>query len=200
MPGDEIGGELAALMRSADPADPGAAERLFSLLYAELRRLAEHHLRQGGGGISLGTTSLLHEAYLNISERGGVEFPDRSRFLAYASRAMRGLVIDYARARRTLKRGAQFEITLSGNEIPVGGTDDQAERLERLDEALNGLAALNPRLSELVDLHYFCGFTYLEIAELRGVSDRTVKRDWEKARLLLYKTLHQGDLPPDPGE
>jgi RNA polymerase sigma factor (TIGR02999 family) len=187
------------MIRLADQADSGAAEKLFAALYAELHRLAEHHLRRGGSALSLGTTTLLHEAYLNIAGREGVDFPDRGRFLSYASRAMRGLVIDYARARRAIKRGAQFEITLTGDEIPAGSRGDDAEHLGHLGDALDRLAGLNPSLSELVDLHFFCGFTFLEIAEFRGVSDRTVKRDWQKARLLLYGELGGADTTRGTG-
>jgi RNA polymerase sigma factor (TIGR02999 family) len=173
------------------PADAG--EAFFASLYNELHRLAEHHLRRGGSGLSLGTTTLLHEAYLNIAGREGVAFTERGRFLAYASRAMRGLVIDYARSRRAIKRGTQFEITLTGDAVPNGSSNADADHLVHLSEALDRLAVLNPALSELVDLHFFCGFSFLEIAEFRGVSDRTVKRDWKKARLLLYDRLKQGE-------
>jgi RNA polymerase sigma factor (TIGR02999 family) len=181
--------DLKNLLRLADQSDAGVAEKLFAAFYAELHRLAEHHLRRGGSGLSLGTTTLIHEAYLNIAGREGVNFPDRDRFLAYASRAMRGLVIDYARVRRAAKRGAQFEITLTSEEGLGGARPVDADRLEDMGQALDHLAKLNPSLSELVDLHFFCGFTFLEIAEFRGVSDRTVKRDWQKARVLLYEEL-----------
>jgi RNA polymerase sigma factor (TIGR02999 family) len=175
-----------------------AAEGLFATLYAELHRLAEHHLRQGGSGLSLGTTTLLHEAYLNISGREGVAFRERGSFLAYASRAMRGLVIDYVRSRQAIKRGARFEITRTGDAVLEGSRNADAEQLDGLSDALDRLAALNPSLSELVDLHFFCGFTFLEIAEFRGVSDRTVKRDWRKARLMLYDELKQaGQAEPE---
>jgi RNA polymerase sigma factor (TIGR02999 family) len=176
------------------PADAG--EEMFASLYGELHRLAEHHLRRGASGLSLGTTTLLHEAYLNLAGRPGIQFQERGRFLAYASRAMRGLVIDYARARRAIKRGVQFEITLTGDEIPAGSRLEDADRLAQLGEALDRLAKLNPGLSELVDLHFFCGFTFLEIAEFRGVSDRTIKRDWKKARLMLFNQLRPDLLPP----
>ena len=184
--------DLEALIRRADQSDREATDRLFALLYQELRRLAEHNLRRVGPALTLGTTTLLHEAYLNIAGRGHVVFADRSRFLAYASRAMRGLVIDYARRRRALKRGRQFEITLTDDEPSAAATESTAE-LERLGEALDELAELQPALAELVDLHFFCGFSFAEIAELRGVSERTVQRHWREARLLLHETL----LPPD---
>ena len=185
--------ELEALIRRADQADPQAADQLFALLYHELRRLAEHHLRRGGSELTLGPNTLLHEAYLNMSGRDGVAFADRSRFLAYASRAMRGLAIDYARRRRAKKRGRLLEITLASDDQLAAGDSQPSEELARLGDALEELAALEPALAELVDLHFFCGFSFAEIAALRGVSDKTVQRDWRKARLLLHRTLLDED-------
>jgi RNA polymerase sigma factor (TIGR02999 family) len=190
---DPAGREIEALIRRADRADRGAADELFALLYDELHRLAEHHLRRGGAGLTLGPTTLLHEAYLNVAGRDRVAFPDRARFLAYASRAMRGLLIDYARRRQAAKRGRQLEITLAGDEPLSPDAVRTAEGLERLGDALDELATLNPGLAELVDLHFFCGLTFAEIADLRGVSERTVQRDWRKARVLLHKTLLDED-------
>ena len=185
--------EFEALIRRADQADREAADKLFALLYDELHRLAEHPLRRGGSGLTLGPTTLLHEAYLNVAGRGNVAFADQSRFLAYASRAMRGLLINYVHRRRAQKRGRQFEITLAGDEQPPAGAMRQAEDLSRLGDALDELAALEPALAELVDLHFFCGFTFAEIAAMRQASERTVQRDWRKARLLLQHAL----LPDD---
>lgn len=184
----EVETELEALIQRADQADTRAADQLFALLYHELHRLAEHNLRRAGASVTLGPTTLLHEAYLNISGRQEVAFPDRARFLAYASRAMRGLVIDYARRRRAKKRGRQLEITLAGEECS-GDAIENVRELERLSDALDELAALDPSLATLVDQHFFCGFSFTEIAELRGVSSRTVQRDWRKARLLLHHSL-----------
>ena len=190
--------ELEALIRRADQADRDAADKLFALLYGELHRLAEHHLRRGGSGLTLGPTTLLHEAYLNVAGRDDVAFPDRARFLAYASRAMRGLLINYAQRRRAQKRGRQFEITLAGDEQPPADAMRQAEELERLGDALAELTELEPALAELVDLHFFCGFTFAEIAAMRQASERTVQRDWRKARLLLqHVLLADGEAAPD---
>lgn len=177
------------LIRRADRGGAGEADELFALLYGELHRLAEHHVRRGGASLTLGATTLIHEAYLGISGRETVSFVDEPRFLAYASRAMRGLVIDYARRRRAKKRGRQLEITLAGDEQPSDEALRTAKELEQLGDALDELAAVDPALAELVDLHFFCGFPFNEIAVLRGVSDRTVQRDWRKARLLLQRTL-----------
>jgi RNA polymerase sigma factor (TIGR02999 family) len=176
------------LLQSADAGDPAAADQLFRLLYRELHGLAERHLRKQSVGFTLGTTTLLHEAYLNIAGRRDVRFPDRARFLAYASRAMRGLIVDYARRRQARKRGGEFHITMTGQ---VEAADPRAASpdLEELSDALDELAAIEPALAQLVDLHFFCGLSFVEIAGLRGVSERTVQRDWREARLLLHRTL-----------
>ena len=188
--------ELDALIRRADQSDRDAIDKLFAILYHELHRLAEHNLQHAGSALTLGTTTLLHETYLNIAGRDNVVFAERSRFLAYASRAMRGLVIDYARRRRAKKRGSQFEITLENDEPPGGQQNDDASELERLSEALDELAQFAPALAELVDLHFFCGFSFTEVAALRQVSERTVSRDWRKARLLLHQALLDDDRSP----
>ena len=181
--------ELDALIQRADNADPAAVDALFALLYQELHRLAEASLRRVGGSLTLGATTLLHEAYLNITGRDEVAFPDRARFLAYASRAMRGLVIDYARRRQAKKRGRLLEITLPGEGVAPADASQAGEELTRLGDALDELAVIAPGLAELVDLHFFCGFSFAEIAALRGISDRTVQREWRKARLLLHHAL-----------
>ena len=182
--------DLSALFQRAETADSAAVEELFAALYQELHRLAEHHLRRGGANVSLGPTTLLHEAYLNIANRDGVAFTERNRFFAYASRAMRGLVIDYARQRRTQRKGGrQFEITLA-EDLP-GALATESEELSRLGEALDELAKVDGSLAELVDLHFFCGFSFAEIAQFRGVSERTVQRDWRKARMLLHNAMSE---------
>jgi RNA polymerase sigma factor (TIGR02999 family) len=172
--------------------DAPAAERLFATLYDELRRLAERQLRRGGPQLTLSATTLLHEAYLAL-RRSDAEFPDRARFMGYVARAMRGLIIDYARRSRAKKRGGgAFEITLTP-ELAADRAVVDAHELERLCDALEELGGVQPALAELVDLHFFGGLSFVEIAELRGVSERTVQRDWRKARLFLYQTL--GDEP-----
>jgi len=172
----------------AEAGDARAADELFTLLYRELHSLAERHLSHQGAGFTLGATTLLHEAYLSIANRGELHFPDRARFLGYASRAMRGLIVDYARRRQAKKRGGEFHITRTGGlEIPDprGGVAS----LDELSDALDQLGRLEPELAQLVDLHFFCGLTFGEIAALRGVSERTVQRDWRTARLLLHRTM-----------
>lgn len=187
----DISDRPARLERSSD-----GSRQLFATLYDELHRLAEHQLRKNSPGLALSTTTLLHEAYLDIAGRSGLHFPDRAHFLGYAARAMRGIVIDYARRAGAVKRGGgAFEITLTGDMTPSrhdpGAADP--EELVRLSDALDELAELEPKLAELVDLHFFCGLTFTEIAELRAVSTRTVQRDWRKARLLLHRSVAHND-------
>jgi RNA polymerase sigma factor (TIGR02999 family) len=178
---------LDDLLRRAEGNDPAARDELFSVLYAELHRLAERHLSRGGDGITLGATTLVHEAWLSMAGTGAT-FPDQARFFGYASRAMRGLIIDFARRRRARKRGRDIEVTLNDNEVPTPGSDASAE-IEALGEALAQLEEMDPELASLVDLHFFCGFTFAEIAKFRGVSERTVQRGWQKARLLLREAM-----------
>jgi len=178
---------LAALVARAETGDPAAKDALFATLYRELHRLAQSHLHRSAGPLTLGATTLLHETYLNIASRDELAFPDRARFLAYASRAMRGLVIHYLRTRNARKRGGELTFT-SLDEAHAQLAEEHADLLA-LSAALDGLAALDPPLAELVDLKFFSGFSFADIAGLRGVSERTVQRDWAKARLILHTYL-----------
>lgn len=182
---------IGALIRTADHGDETAADALFTTLYRELHSLAERQLRHGGGELTLGATTLLHETYLAIARREGVAFASKGHFLAYAARAMRGLTIDYARRRRALKRGGEFHITSSGDAAAAEDHRVDPERLAELSGALDELSGSNAALAQLVDLHFFCGFTFTEIAQLRGISERTVQREWRKARLLLHHLLQR---------
>jgi RNA polymerase sigma factor (TIGR02999 family) len=183
--------QLDTLIHAADRGDGRARQELFATLYGELRRIAQRELRKHGRALTLGATTLLHEAYLNIAGREGVSAVDRGRFLAYASRAMRGLVIDYARSRQALKRGNGFDITSLPTELPEAAA--QADELEQIGDAVESLATIDADLAQVVDLKFFCGYSFGEIAALRGVSERTVQRDWEKARIFLHRTV-QGAL------
>jgi RNA polymerase sigma factor (TIGR02999 family) len=179
-------GYVAAMVARADAGDAAARDVLFASLYSELHRLAEIHLRRSGSQLTLGPTTLLHEAYLNLNSRSRVAFPDRLRFLKYASRAMRGLIVDYVRTRRAQKRGGEITFVSMAEEDagPVS-----AAPLEALSHALDELAQLDAPLAELVDLKFFCGFSFGEIAAMKGVGERTVQRDWAKARLLLRRLI-----------
>jgi RNA polymerase sigma factor (TIGR02999 family) len=171
---------------AGDVSDPAQAERLFAGLYNELHKVARRELARRGGNMTLGATTLLHEAYLDLSGRG-TAFPDRARFMAYAARAMRGIIIDYSRNRHAQKRGGLFELTSIKTTVADRLTD--AKELQRLSDALDELAGVEPALAEVVDLKFFCGFSFAEIGAMRGVSERTVQRHWEKARLYLYGSI-----------
>jgi RNA polymerase sigma factor (TIGR02999 family) len=161
-------------------------DQMFAALYTDLRRLADRALHNNASGI-VSPTTLVHEVYLNLSARTHLSLDDRAHFLAYSARAMRSLLIDLLRRGQALKRGMGFQITRLSTEI--GDDIPDLDKYSRLSEALDALAAGEPRLAEVVDLKYFCGFSFAEIAALRGASERTVQRDWEKARLILFQDL-----------
>ena len=183
---------LSTLITSAEQGNRAAADKLFSTLYDELHRMARRELAKRGAGVTLGATTLLHEAYLDISDREGAAFPDRNRFMGYAARVMRGLIIDYARRHQAQKRGGEFEITSISTDVaePVADPDE----LTRVSDALEQLDVADPRLARIVDLKFFCGFSFVEIASMMAVSERTVQRDWEKARIYLHHVLRNDPL------
>ena len=192
-------------MAGADPTAPGnesitdlllrlgrgegeAMDRLYPLVYEQLRRIAHRRMRAERPGHTLGTTGLVHETYLRLVDQTRVEWHDRAQFYALAARAMRRVLVDYARRYRALQRGGGLR------RVPL--TDDaalteQGESLLALDEALERLAALNGRLSQVVECRYFAGLTEDETAEVLGVTTRTVQRDWAKARGWLYLELRE---------
>ncbi len=161
--------------------------QLFTTLYADLCRMARREVRRNGAHDLLGTSTLVHEAWLDIERRPSLAFSQPGQFLAYAARTMRGLVIDRVRARHSQKRGGGLVITAldTHNAEQV----EQPEFLENISEALDELAALDPELAQVVDLKFFCGFSLSEIARMRNVSERTVQRHWEKARMMLFRAL-----------
>jgi RNA polymerase sigma factor (TIGR02999 family) len=167
------------------------ADALFGTLYAELHRLARRELHRRGPAGGLGVTTLLHEAYLSISSRKDSVFLDHARFMAYAGRVMRGLIIDEVRRRRSEKRGGLFQITSLLTDHADSVTSPQ--ELIRIGDALDELAEVEPELAEIVDLKFFCGFSFAEIAAMRGVSERTIQRNWEKGRLYLHHAI--GSMP-----
>ncbi len=184
---------ISSLIRAMESGDRSASDALFSALYGDLHRMAERQLARSGAGVTLGATTLLHEAYLDIAGRESAKFPDEGRFMAYAAKVMRGLIIDYARSRRALKRGGGFEITSLGDSV-AGAAADESE-LVRISGGVDKLASVDPSLAEVVDLKFFCGFSFAEIAALRGVSERTVQRRGEKARIYLHREIRQAALP-----
>jgi len=183
---------ISSLIGAAESGDSAAADTLFSTLYSELHRLAKRELARKGSPASLSVTTLLHEAYLDIAAREGNRFPDRPRFMGYAARVMRGLIIDHARSRNAIKRGGEFEITSLKTDLDQNSVN--AKELSSISDALDELAKVEPELAELVDMKFFCGFSFAEIAALENSSERTVQRKWEKARIYLHRNI-RADLP-----
>ena len=177
-----------------EQSNSAAHSALFAALYEELRQIAQRELRRGVG-LTLSATTLLHETYFKVQQRSDIAFPDQARFLAYAVRAMRTLVIDYARNRQAQKRGGAFEITSLPTELPELVVEPA--ELEQMGAAIDSLASLDPGLAQLIDLKFFCGYSLIEIASMRSVSERTVQRDWDKARVLLKRALEGRDLLSD---
>ena len=187
---------IPTLIVAVEQGDQSAVEPLFAALYNELHRLARHELSRQGAPVSVSATTLLHEAYLNMAGPGGsnASFPDRARFMGYASRVMRGLIIDHARSRQAAKRGGQFEITSLRTDIVDSLVEEEVRELASIGEAVDELAVVDPLLAEVVDLKFFCGFSFAEIAAMRGTSERTIQRQWEKARIYLRRTLRNPSI------
>jgi RNA polymerase sigma factor (TIGR02999 family) len=178
-----------AVLSEFEAVDTHSAQ--FATLYEELHRIADRELRRSGGMV-VSATTLLHEAYFRVQQQSGTAFSDQKQFLAYAARVMRNLIIDFARRNLAQKRGAGFEIT----QLPVAVPEQAADtaELERVGVAIDALEAIDPELAQLVNLRFFCGLTFVEIAAVRGVSKRTAQRDWDKARVLLQRALQGRDL------
>jgi RNA polymerase sigma factor (TIGR02999 family) len=181
-----VASSVWSLISAAENGDRNAQQRLFVALYSELHGLAKRQLARQGSAVTLSATTLLHQAYLEIAEKDGTSFPDRARFMAYAARVMRGLIIDYCRSRQAQKRGGQFEITSLTSDTDRVTNDRE---LTQVSDALDELAQTEPALAEIVDLKFFCGFTFAEIAAMKGTAERTVQRQWEKARIYLHQSI-----------
>jgi RNA polymerase sigma factor (TIGR02999 family) len=184
---------MVELIRGVRAGDRTEFDRLFASLYHELRHLAHRQLRDRRPGQTLDTTALSHETYLRLVDQTRAEWADRAHFFAYAARAMRAILVDYARRQGTAKRGGgQPRFSLDERDLPV---EEQSEFLLALDEALTGLAAMNERLARTVECRFFGGMTEEETAEALQVSDRTVRRDWLKAKAWLYAELSGEGAP-----
>jgi RNA polymerase sigma factor (TIGR02999 family) len=179
---------LTELIHRARKGDVDAADRLFAAMYDELRRLARARLRAGGRNTLLDTSSLVHESYLRFAAAGRLRLRDRIHFMRWAGRVMRSVIVDVARRRLAARRGGgaiPLPLTTSiGSKLPA-----MASEIVRVHEALDELATHDPRMALIVEMRYFGGMTETEIAEAVGVHERTVRRDWEKARLFLREAL-----------
>lgn len=171
------------------PPAPSVNE-LFDLTYRELRQIARARLRGGGRNTVLDTTALVHETFLKLSANHAVAFPDRPRFLVYAGKVMRSIIVDMVRQKQTDKHGGGLaNLTLTGDIIDQAGLPAQEEHILRVHEALDEMVKVDERMARVVEMRYFAGMTDLEIATALGVTDRTVRRDWEQARMFLADAL-----------
>lgn len=172
-----------------DPCRVIAADEVLPLLYNELHRLARSRLAAGGRHTLLDTTALVHESFLRLQQAGHVELKDREHFLAYAATTMRSIIIDHVRRRKAERRGGGdvARVTLNSAVAEELGASD--EEILEVGDALEALAAIDERLVQVVEMRYFAGLTDQEVGAALGVTDRTVRRDWDRARLLLAGML-----------
>jgi RNA polymerase sigma factor (TIGR02999 family) len=181
--------EVTSLLAAIGQGEPDALGRLYALLYPELRRLAHSRVRRSGELTLLETTSLVHESYLRFEKSGAVAIGDRAQFMAYAARVMRSVVVDVVRARQSERRGGDaIHVELDGENVESAKQPHEDEVL-RVHDSLQELAAIDPRLVQVVEMRYFAGMTEAEVAHVLGLGVRTVARDWEKARLFLHASL-----------
>lgn len=180
--------DLTELIHRAQAGDAHAVDALFEATYPELRRLARNRLRAGGRHTLLDTTSLVHEWYVRFVQGGRMRLEDRTHFMSYAGRAMRSVIVDFARRRVAARRGwGAARVCLSI--LSFDGSHAGEDQILRVHEAIDDLARLEPRMAKVVKLRYFVLLSDQEVASALGLTDRTARRDWEKARLLLAEVL-----------
>lgn len=179
---------LTDLIARARDGDAGAMRRLFDIAYDDLRRMARSRLGKPARGALLDTTSLVHESFIRFANSGELHINDRAHFFRYAGQVMRSVIVDIVRAAQAERRGGDVDHLTLNTALGARMTDGSIEIL-KVHDALEDLAALDARLSQVVELRYFAGLTEEQTAEALGVTDRTVRRDWNKARLLLAKAL-----------
>jgi RNA polymerase sigma factor (TIGR02999 family) len=185
--GMDAGHEITELLGAVEGGDPATVARLLPLVYEELRRMAHRALLAEREDHTLNTTALIHETYIRLADQARTCWSSRAHFLGVASVAMRRILVDYARARKSQKRGGERRpITLADD---MAGVDQRGDTILELDEALSALAGLNARLARVVECRFFGGMTVEETAAALDVTTRTVERDWHKARAWLYDRL-----------
>ncbi len=183
--------DITRLLLAWGDGDRQALDELTPLVYQELRRLAESYLRRERGGHTLQPTALVHEAYLKLVDQRGLRWQNRAHFFGIAAQTMRQILVDHARARLAEKRGGG-EIRFSLDEA-IDASDERADQLVALDDALLALAAFDPQKSRVVELKYFGGLTLEEMAEVLGISRATVIREWRMAKAWLYGQLKENE-------
>lgn len=181
-------GEVTLLLAAAQEGQADALNRLFDLLYPELRRIASARMRKTDERVMLDTTSLVHECYLRLLKLEELSLNDRAHFLSYAAKVMRSVVVDLAREQQAQRRGGDMAFVTLDTAVASGMPNGEDEVL-LVHEALEALGAIDPRLVKVVEMRYFIGLDNAEIAEVLAVSTRTVERDWERARSFLFSAL-----------
>jgi RNA polymerase sigma factor (TIGR02999 family) len=181
-------GELTRLLEAARSGQPGAIDQIVALTYRELYELAHQRLRRARAVTLLDTGALVHECYLRLVKLGELNTEDRDHFLGYAGRVMRSIIVDFARERLAKRRGGDVPHVTMPTDIPDAAMAGESE-VVRVDEALKQLGQLDARLVQVVELKYFGGLKSEEIAAALGIAERSVRRDWQKARVLLHQEL-----------
>lgn len=184
-------GEVTTLLAAAREGQQAALDRLFQLLYPELRAIAAARMRRTDERLLLDTTSLVHECYLRLLKLDALALNDRAHFLAYSAKVMRSVVVDLAREQQALRRGGDLAFVTLDTGVARGLPSGEDEVLW-VHEALASLGAIEPRLVKVVEMRYFVGLDHSEIAAALGIGVRTVERDWERARSFLFAELRQG--------
>jgi RNA polymerase sigma factor (TIGR02999 family) len=179
-------GEITELLNSARKGDRSALDEAFARVYRELRAIADGQLRRVGDGHTLSTTAVVHEAYIRLIQAPNLSSENRCHFFALAATVMRRVLLNHARHHTAQKRGGGRPLPLDDTDVPI---ETHASELVELDQALTRLEKLDERLARVVELRYFAGLSVKETAEILGVTDRTVKRDWQAARAFLYSQL-----------
>jgi RNA polymerase sigma factor (TIGR02999 family) len=183
-------GDVTELLRRARAEDRRAIDQIIALVYPDLHRMARARLAGNDTITLLDATSMVHEVYLRLQQASRIEAESRGQFMAYASQAMRSVIVDFARKRRAERRGGgNADVTLA-TEI-LDGSMSTDEDIERVDEALKELETTDPRLKQVVEMRFFGGLTEAEIGEALGLTERTVRRDWERAKMLLSVSLRR---------
>jgi RNA polymerase sigma factor (TIGR02999 family) len=185
--------QITVLLQQAAGGDRAALDAVYSSLYPDLKRVARARLRQQGRADSMSTTVLVHESFVRLVGARGLRLEDRRHFFAYAAKTMRNIIVDSAREFQAERRGGGAEHVTLGDADAMQVADTSAsDELVRVNDALHELEAVDPELAELVEMRYFGGYAETEIGELLGVTERTVRRRWDKARAWLFVALGSG--------
>jgi RNA polymerase sigma factor (TIGR02999 family) len=180
---------LTQLLELAAQGERGAFDQVFTVLYPELRKIAHARLRSRGGMAHLDTTTLVHESFVRLVSASELKLTDRKHFFTYAAKTMRNIIIDFAREQLAERRGSGAEQVRLNTELANEIGDRGDRTLMQVNDSLLALEAIDPALAQVVEMRYFAGYSETEVAELMGTSERTVRRQWEKARAFLLASL-----------